>query len=411
MHMKLATVLGFLISLTISLPAFAQESHRDKAVMASPKNEFLDSLRSMLSRQEKTSKEPKKRLLVDFTGMQLPSSVAEFTAIPHTPPISQAISGMCWCFSGTSFFESEITRLSGRKIKLSELHTVYWEYVEKAKRFVQERGNSAFGEGSEANAVIRIWKSYGAVPAEAYTGLIGGKPVHDHSAMFAEMQRYLRSIKDAGAWDEAAAVATIRAIMDHYIGAPPERVSVNGKSFTPREYLGTVLQLKLDDYISIQSLMELPYYQYTELDVHDNWWHGSDYCNVPLDLFMATIKDAVRKGYGVAIGGDTSEPGLEGHAGVAVIPTFDIPSAFIDESARNFRFRNGTTGDDHGIHIVGFKVDGSKDWFLVKDSGSGARNNSHPGYYFFHEDYVRLKMLTALVHKDVAQEVLARMTR
>jgi bleomycin hydrolase len=409
--MKLTGSFALLVSLALSSSLFAQEIHRDRAVMASPKNEFLDSLRTLLSKQEKPPKEQKKRLLVDFTGLQLPSTVAEFTVIPHTPPISQAISGMCWCFSGTSFFESEITRIGGRKIKLSELYTVYWEYVEKAKRFVRERGSSAFGEGSEANALLRIWKSYGVVPAEAYTGLVDGKPVHEHTAMFAEMQRYLRSIKDAGAWDEGAAVSTIRAIMDHYIGAPPERVTVNGKTLTPREYLANVLQIKLDDYVSVQSLMELPYYRYTELDVPDNWWRGSDYCNVPLEVFMATIKTAVRKGYSIAIGGDTSEPGLEGHAGVAVVPSFDIPSAFIDESARNFRFRNGTTGDDHGIHIVGFKTDGTKDWFLVKDSGSGARNNAHPGYYYFHEDYVRLKMLSALVHKDVAQEILAGMSR
>ena len=123
---------------------------------------------------------------------------------------------------------------------------------------------------------------------------------------------------------------------------------------------------------------------------------------------MSTIKNAIRKGYSVAIGGDTSEPGLDGHAGVAVIPTFDIPSAYIDESARNFRYRNGTTGDDHGIHIVGFKADGGKDWFLVKDSGSGSRNNSHPGYLFYHEDYVKLKMLSAMVHKDAAKEILAQ---
>jgi len=206
-------------------------------------------------------------------------------------------------------------------------------------------------------------------------------------------------------------ISTIKAIMNHHIGQPPERITVNGQSLTPREYLASVVRLNLDDYVGIQSNMELPYFERTELDVQDNWWHSRDYCNVPLDLFIATIKKAVRKGFTVAIGGDTSEPGIEGHAGVAVVPSFDIPSALIDESARNFRFRNGTTGDDHGIHIVGFKQEGNQDWFLVKDSGSSARNNAHPGYYFYHEDYVKLKMLTALVHKDAAKEVLARMTK
>ncbi len=75
------------------------------------------------------------------------------------------------------------------------MYTVYWEYVEKAKRFIKERGNSAFEEGSEANAVPRIWKMYGVVPEEVYTGLLPGQKFHDHKEMIREMQTYLNNIK------------------------------------------------------------------------------------------------------------------------------------------------------------------------------------------------------------------------
>ncbi len=44
----------------------------------------------------------------------------------------------------------------------------------------------------------------------------------------------------------------------------------------------------------------------------------------------------------------------------------------------------------------------------MKDSWSSSWNNDHPGYYFFHEDYVKLKMLSFLVHKDAVKELLAR---
>jgi len=405
------SLLLLLLATATMLPLSAQDVRHDKAVMIEPKNEFLDSLKALLPRFEKPAKETKKRIGVDFSAMRLPSSTAEFATVWHFPPVSQAFSGMCWCFSATSFFESEIVRITGRKIKLSEVFTVYWEYVEKARRFVHERGNSAFGQGSEANAVPRVWKTYGIVPADAYTGLIGKQPVHDHDIMFGEMQHYLKTVKETDAWDEDAVIATIRAIMNRYLGAPPERFTVDGKPMTPREYLTNIVRLNLDDYVDLMSLMEQPYFERVEQEEPDNWWHSRDYCNVPLDLFMSTIKNAVRKGFSVAIGGDTSEPGLDGHAGVAVVPTFDIPSSYIDESARNFRFRNGTTGDDHGIHIVGYKQDGAKDWFLVKDSGSGSRNNSHPGYFFFHEDYVKLKMLNVMVHKDAAKEVLEKMKK
>jgi bleomycin hydrolase len=171
---------------------------------------------------------------------------------------------MCWCFATTSYFESEIYRLSKRQIKLSELYTVYWEYVEKARRFVRERGKSAFGEGSEANAVTRIWKMYGIVPAAAYTGLRPGQKFHDHTAMVKEMREYLLSLKSSNAWNEEEVLSTIRSILNHYIGEPPAKVTVDGNTLTPREYLAKIVRLNLDDYINIMSLMEKPYYGWGE---------------------------------------------------------------------------------------------------------------------------------------------------
>jgi bleomycin hydrolase len=46
------------------------------------------------------------------------------------------------------------------------------------------------------------------------------------------------------------------------------------------------------------------------------------------------------------------------------------------------------------------------DWYLIKDSGAGSRNNNHPGYYFYHEDYTKLKMLGFMVHRDMVEDLL-----
>jgi bleomycin hydrolase len=49
---------------------------------------------------------------------------------------------------------------------------------------------------------------------------------------------------------------------------------------------------------------------------------------------------------------------------------------------------------------------------LVKDSGAGSRNNDIDapefGYYFFHEDYVKLKMMGFTIHKDAVKKVLKK---
>lgn len=381
---------------------------RDTAVFVVPKNEFMDSVSKSLDQfyQKDTAKKP--ILRVDFSKIDAPLKVSEFTQYWHNKPLSQAKSGMCWCFSTTSMLESEIYRQSKRQIKLSELYTVYWEDVEKTRGYVRARGESEFGEGSQANAVYRDWKKYGIVPAEAYSGLLNGQPFHDHTKMFEEISGYLKSLKSSNAWSENQAVETVMAIMNHYIGEPPKEIIVEGKKMTPLEDDEKITKLNVDDYVSICSFMNKPYYTYIEYEVPDNWWHSREYYNVPLNEFMAAFKRAVQDGYTVELWGDVSEPGIDGHAGVAVVPTFDIPSQFIDESARQFRFSNGTTSDDHGIHVVGYCQKNGKDWYLIKDSGSGSRNNSHPGYFFFSEDYVKLKMLGFGVHKSAVTSLLKK---
>lgn len=407
--MKKIFLLTMICIVLLGNSAFTQIERRDTAIFIKSKNEFWDSIKTTLDKFYKKETATRETLSVDFKVFNPPKLVDEFTTYWHNKPVSQAVSGMCWCFSTTSFFESEIYRQTKREIKLSELYTVYWEYVEKARGYVQARGNQEFGEGSESDAVIRIWKNHGIVPASAYTGLLNGQPFHDHSKMFAELETYLKSVKASNAWDEDAVEHTVRSILDHYIGAPPEKITVGATEMTPKEYLEKAVRLNLDDYVELVSLADRPYFAWTEYDVPDNWWHSKAYFNIPINDFIAVVKKSIRSGYTMAIGGDVSEPGINGHAGIAVVPTFDIPPQYIDESARIFRFKNGTTGDDHGIHLVGYCEMDGKDWYLIKDSGSGSRNNSHPGYFFFHEDYVKLKMLGVMVSKKAIPEIVKRM--
>ena len=53
------------------------------------------------------------------------------------PAISQGRAGTCWAFATMSFLESEVERMHGEAVDLSELHTVYHAYAEKAERFVR----------------------------------------------------------------------------------------------------------------------------------------------------------------------------------------------------------------------------------------------------------------------------------
>lgn len=404
-HLNFLLVLIFIFSLTIN----AQE--KNKGVFVEPKPGFYQEIQKGIDEFKNPPKEQKKSFKLDFTGMNYPQSKEEFKYFWHSEPVSQGNTGTCWSFSTTSFFESEVYRLYGKKVQLSPIYTAYWEYVEKVKEFVRTRGKSIVEEGSEANAVTRIYKMYGVVPESAYSGLLPGQKFHDHSDMIKEIQTYLKNVKEINAWSEDEVVAVTKSILNHYLGTPPTDVVVDGKKYTPKEYLTNYLKLNPDDYVDVLSYMQQPYWEQVEYEVPDNWWHNKDYYDVPLDDFMKIIKNAIKNGYTLAIGGDVSEPGYDSWTKCAVVPTFDIPSEYIDENSRQFRFSNETTTDDHGIHLVGYEELDGKTWFLIKDSGAGARNTGDKGYYFYHEDYVKLKIMDFMVHKDMFKDYFSKFNK
>jgi bleomycin hydrolase len=406
--------ISLILCLVIAMPLSAQ--NKDKAVYRTNEAGYFQTVIMKDVRtvnQKNNVQRSEKAFSVDLTGYLLPNKIDLYKNQQwHNPPISQGNTNTCWCFSTTSFLESEAYRINKIKVKLSEMHTVYFEYVERTIRYVRERGNSAFAEGSEGNAVTRIWKKYGVIPESDFTGLLDGRKFPSHSDMYEEMRTYLNWMKTNSAWDEDAAVATIKSIMKHYIGEPPAEITVDGKKMTPLQYMHDVIKLDPDNYVDILSYEQEPFYQHVEYKVPDNWWHSDDYCNVPLSTFMETLKKAVRAGYTVSIGGDVSEPGFDRKTQVAMVPDFDIPSAYINDDARQFRFTNQTTTDDHGMHLVGWFEKEGKDWYLIKDSGSGSRNNDPNapefGYYFFSEDYVKLKMMDFMVHKDAVKDLMVK---
>jgi bleomycin hydrolase len=410
-------ILVFTLLLTISsIALFAQKTEkRDKAVYTEKKAGYYQNvvLKNIeLDDKNKTAiQEPVKTFSVDFTDNTYPTDTSNYTKFWHNNPLNQGLTGTCWCFAGTSFVESEVERTTHRKIKLSEMFTVYWEYVERAKYFVEKRGNMYFSEGSESNAVLRMMKKYGAVPSYAYTGRLPGKTVHNHSKMLEEMLAYLESVRKNNQWDEKTVVETIKSILNFYMGEPPTAFTYEGKTFTPANFLTEVLEFKTNNYFSFMSTKEIAYNQKGLLDEPDNWWKCDDYYNLSLNDYMKLVVKAITKGYTISICGDVSEPGYNSQTQVAIVPTFDIPAAYIDEDARQYRLENKSTTDDHCIHIVGYQQKDGKYWFLIKDSGSGAFDGNTKGYRFYHEDYIKLKMINLLMHKDAAKEFLDKIIK
>ena len=397
-----------LFLLLISNTVIAQ----DKGKFEDYSNLFYEKILKESQEYNNQKNDQSKSFKMIIDNKAIPQSLEEFTIVNVEDPISQGNTGTCWCFSTISFYESEINRITGEKINLSELFPVYFEYIEKARRYIRTRGNTYLGQGSETNAVQRMMEIYGIVPLEAYEGKPTNQPFYNHEKMFAEIKSYLNNCKEINFWNEEDVLSNIQSILDHYMGSPPKSFIYNGKKYTPKSFLKKVTKLQPNDYVDFMSLMEKPYWSQEEYKVPDNWWRSKEYYNIPLDEFMSIIKNAIKNGYSMSIGGDVSESGYSALKDVALVPSYDIPSEYIDENARQFRFSNKTTTDDHAIHLIGYKIDKNRKWwFLIKDSGSGSRNGRFPGYYFYHEDYVKLKMMTFTIHKDAVKETLKKFNK
>ena len=389
-------------------PVLKEMDEADEELKKAAK-EKTEELLAAYREAEKERTEPKQKLRFDLGDLVKPTGPEAFTSrVWHFPPTPQYKTGTCWSFAATSFLESEMKRLHGREIKLSEMWSAYWEFVNKARRFIESRGESHLGHGSQSAAVIRVLGERGAVPRSAYEGVVGEDRRFNHGLMFENIESLLDWCKANNFWDQDIVIEMVRELLDATMGRPPETVVWQGREVTPQVFLSEVCGIDPSDYVSLISTMEVPFWSRGEYAVPDNWWHDTSYVNLPLDEWFDIVVRTMTSGNSVVFGGDVSEPGINGFEDVAVIPTFDIPAAYIDQSARELRFDNGSTTDDHLVHPVGHvKLDGH-DWFLIKDSNRSSRHGSHEGYYFYRDDYVRLKTLMFTIHKDLVRDILER---
>ena len=65
--------------------------------------------------------------------------------------------------------------------------------LDKAKLYVLNNGAISWGDGGELHDVVNMYKKYGAVPQEVYTGLKSGQTLNN----FKEMQDKLKPVLDS----------------------------------------------------------------------------------------------------------------------------------------------------------------------------------------------------------------------
>ncbi len=322
------------------------------------------------------------------------------------PVISQDKTGTCWSFSSTSFLESEILRIKGQKIDLSEMYTVRQTYPKKAYNYVMRQGKAQFGEGGLAHDVINSAMEYGLVPESAYSGKTTAA-IHDHSKMVAELETFLKKVVATPTPFNTKWKEEYNAILDQYMGKSSSDFTYEGKKYTPTEFL-TTTGLDLSKYVTITSFSHVPFDSKFILDIPDNFANGSFY-NLPLDEFVFNIDNALDKGYTLSLDADVSEKTFSSKTGVAVIPANEAdattilteikPEKQITQELRQAEFENYNTTDDHLMHIVGKVVD-QKGNIYYKVKNSWGKDSGKDGYIYMSVAYLKLKAISVLVHVD-----------
>ena len=353
----------------------------------------------------------------------------KFTIIKENGATSvkdQGSSGTCWSYSGNSFLESEMIRMGKQPIDLAEIFTARMSYHDKAKLYVLNNGTGiTWGEGGALHDVINMFRKYGIVPQETYTGLVNGQTRNN----FAEMSEVIKEMLNVYAKNPSKKLSAnwldnIDSMLDAYLGKIPETFTYNNKKYTPKTFAKEVVGINPDDYVEISSYKDYPYYKPFVLPVPDNWSHDRVW-NVPMEELTTIIDYAIKNGYTVGWATDVSEPYFSYKNGIAYVPNINLnnidaetkanlfngpkPDKVITEYMRQDALNNLTTTDDHGMQITGLAKDQTgKEYYIVKNSWGST--NDYKGYLYATKPYVQFKSTAILVHKDgIPKDILKKL--
>ncbi|NPA67157.1 MAG: aminopeptidase [Chlorobi bacterium] len=339
---------------------------------------------------------------------------SDFTVIKQvktTPVKNQQLTGTCWSFATTSFLESEILRTSNKEVVLSPMYFVYYAYIDKGYDYVRHHGNFNLSEGGQAHDVMNVIRRYGLVPQSAY----GGKPYDyppylDHSEMAKDLHSVAKNAVD-GAKEvlNPTWILSYKGILNALLGTPPEKFSYKGKTYTPVSFNKEVAGINPDDYVEFTSYTHHPFYELIDLELPDNWAHEK-YYNIPVDDLTKVMNYALDRGFSVDWDGDVSEENWNNEKGTATLRDID-KSRIKDSDYQKYRqrtFDNFTTTDDHLMHITGLAKDKNGNLYYITKNSWGKDYNKFGGYVYMSEDYVKVKTIAVMVHKDAVPDDIAK---
>jgi len=324
---------------------------------------------------------------------------------------SQGQTGTCWSFATSSFLESEIFRINGKQVDISEMYIVRNTYDQKAWNYVMRQGKTQFSEGGLAHDVINSVADYGIVPQSEFTDVFGNENIYNHATVVPSVKEILDAYikndihSEYPNWKKA-----ITPILDKEIGIKTDKFQYDNITFNPQSFK-KYLKIVPEDYVSLTSYTHEKFFSSFVLNIPDNFSNGSFY-NIPLDRLVEIVDLALEKGYTIALDVDVSEKTFFTKKGMAILPkenetqnkayTKIVPEIDVTPALRQTAFENFNTTDDHLMHITGLVKDqnGNK-YYKVKNSwGNNSARVGNEGFIYMSIPYFKLKAISILLHKD-----------
>lgn len=343
-------------------------------------------------------------LLCSMSMAQDTIQLKEVYCVDVTPIKSQGRSGTCWSYSTTSFIESEVLRLGGPSLDLSEMFFVRGAYQNKAKEYVMVHGKGNFSEGGQAHDVMAVLADKGMALDEAYPGKKTDDK-HNHSELVSTQKVVLDNfMSQRGAHPSDVWYTVQNALLDVFLGAEISSFDYEAENVTTKAFADQ-MKINADNYIELTSYSHHPFYNKVRLEVPDNWSHDL-YYNLPLDELMQVMDQAILNGFSFVWDGDVSEKAFSHKQGYAMVPEKEWLGPVlqkeknIDQEYRQQQFMSWNSTDDHLMHIVGFSKDQKGNIYYKTKNSWGTKSNDFGGYLYMSESYMRLHTVAIMIHKD-----------
>ncbi len=373
-----------------------------------PENETNNSKDNTSNESGEDKEESEEPDSIEYT-VSIPK---DYDYIARTTDVKRQIGGTCWAFTSVSLFEAECLRKGivsdETEINLNEMYMVYYAYLEKARAYLERMGDNPLRQGGKDYDGTLILRKYGLVRQSDYQ-----VKSTDFKKLLNKMKVHLNRTLDQyddheHMPDEAIdkALLGVRRILNDIMGEVPRSIWVDGDLITPKQYAEDILKLDADEYVTLTSFTHLPLYQYSELVLLDNWQHFDRYLNVTLKEFVSIVKSMCEKGYTGYICIDISEPNadLKDKGIIRLVEGQRLDDYREMALLRQKLFDSGETDEDHGMHLIGYDKDEQPgyDWFYLKNSWG--TKYGWDGYMHMSEYYLKLKVLSIMVHRDVLND-------